>query len=490
MNSRMFLLLLNIFIAGFVVIALEILGIRILAAVFGYSIFVWGTIIGIILVSLSIGYYSGGLIADRSNSFATIYKVILGGTFYLALTIMGYPFLLSYLAKWNQIAGITLASVILLVPPSIFLSMVSPIAIKALLKETGQGKTIGGIYSLSNLGSILGVFVTTFLLVPFLGSNATLLLCFATLIVFALAGLKLENPSKKTFLAFLVIGLVLFFASTAIAERVKSGTVLKTETIYNSIEIRDSLGTRYLLLNGHPMSYKDKEEKLEMYFYDGMAVFPELIQANDMLILGFGTGTVSGKIGAFFPDVFVEGVEIDGKVVELGRQYFGLRESEMLVVYVDDARHFLQVTERKYSIIFNNAINAKFIPFHLVSKEFFGLSAEKLKEDGVLVNYSFYTSEKTVLRNSIARTMCDVFPSVYYLEFPLQSVSLLYGFKQETGMEQIAAWVERAKQRSENKDAITLFEHYLDMKEFDCLQGEVITDDRNPIDLITLEQIM
>ena len=490
MNSRMFLLLLNIFIAGFVVIALEILGIRILASVFGYSIFVWGTIIGIVLISLSIGYYGGGLIADRSCSFSTIYKVILGGTFYLALTITSYPFLLKFMGKWDQILGITAASVILLVPPSILLSMVSPIAIKALLKEKGQGKTIGGIYALSNLGSILGVFVTTFMLIPFLGSKATLLLCFAVLIIAALIGLKLENPSKKIFLILLVIGLVLFSASFAIAEPVKKGTVLKTESVYNSIEIRDSLGTRYLLLNGHPMSYTDTPERLENYFYDAVAVFPELMEKDDILILGFGTGTVSGKIEAFYPDVFVEGVEIDPKVVELAREYFGLRESEKLVVHVDDARHFVQITPRKYSIIFNNTINAKFIPFHLVTKEFFELSSNKLDEDGVLVNYSFYTNEKTILRDSIARTMCEIFPSVYYLDFPLQSVSLIFGFKQQTSTEQLLQWVEEAKQRNQHSNAEPLFDHYQNIQQFDCSRGELITDDKNPIDRITLEQII
>ncbi len=489
MNSKLFLLLLNIFLAGFVVIALEILGIRILASVFGYSIFVWGTVIGIILVSLSIGYYAGGLLADRSSSFATIYKIILVGTFYLAFTIMSYPFLLNAFGKWNQITGISIASVILLVPPSILLSMVSPIAIKALLKEKGQGKTIGSIYSLSNIGSILGVFATTFLLIPFFGSKATLLLCFAVLVFFALFGLFLEKPSKRVFLSALVISIVLFSASLAVAEPVKTGTVIKTESAYNVIEVRDSLGTRYLLLNGHPMSYKDKEEKLETYFYDAIAVFPALYGKDNMLILGFGTGTVSGKINAFFPDVFVEGVEIDPVVIELAREYFGLQESESLIVHVDDARHFLQASEKKYGIIFNNAINAKFIPFHVVSKEFFELASDKLDKDGVLANYSFYSGDKTILRESIGATMCMVFPSVYSLDFPVQNVSLLFGFKEETSKEEIAARVEAAKQQHNLPEANPLFEHFLQMQEVNCLQGEVITDDKNPIDLLTLQQI-
>jgi spermidine synthase len=486
----MFLLLLNIFVAGFVVIALEILGIRILASVFGYSIFVWGTIIGIILVALSIGYYGGGLVADRSSSFATIYKVILAGTFYLAITIMSYPFLLGYLAKWDQVLGISLGSIILLVPPAVLLSMVSPIAIKALLREKQEGKIIGGIYSLSNAGSILGVFITTFILIPELGSKGTLLLCFGGTLGFALLGLLLEKPARKVILGFFVAGIVLMLGGFVIAEPVKQRTVLKTESVYNSIEIADSLGTRYLLLNGHPMSYKDLGEvKLEHYFYDAMAVLPEMLGKRDMLVLGFGSGTVWEKIDAFFPGVYVEGVEIDGKVVEIGREYFGLRESEKLKVHVDDARHFVQNAEREYSIVFNNAINAKFIPFHLVTREFFGMCSEKLAEDGVMVNYSFYTEGETVLRDSIARTMCEVFPSVYYLDFPMQNVSLLYGFKQETGKNEIAELVSRAVRGNENENAIALFEYHLNMEEFNCSAGEIITDDKNPIDLITLKQI-
>ncbi len=490
MNSRKIVLLVNIFLAGFVVIALEILGIRILASFFGYSIFVWGTVIGIVLASLSVGYFFGGILADKSPRFSTVYKVIFIALLYLAVSITAYPFLLESLSKWDLFAGLSLASIILLVPPSILLSMVSPIATKSLLKKQQEGKTIGNIYALSNLGSIIGVFATTFYFIPFFGSKATMIFCFVSSIVFVLIGFALEKTGKKKLFVFGIISLTLF-ASIFVFVKTPSRYLLhSTESVYNLIEIKQFNGTKWLLLNGYPMSYKEKEETLEMYFYDAMAVFPRIVSSEEILILGFASGTVSGKIETFFPEVKVVGVEIDPKVVQLSKEHFGLKESEKLKVFVDDARHYLQVNEKKHGIIFNNAINAKFIPFHLVSKEFFELSSKRLKKDGVLVNYSFYSKEKTLLRDSISRTMCEVFPDVYYLNFPLQQVSLLFGFKKKTTKEELIQRIDSAKPTTENEDAKELMDYFKEIKKFDCLQGQIITDDKNPIDQITLEQII
>ncbi|MBN1941124.1 MAG: fused MFS/spermidine synthase, partial [Candidatus Diapherotrites archaeon] len=447
MNPGKAVLLLNVFLAGFVVMALEIVGIRILASFFGYSIFVWGTIIGIILVSLSIGYFFGGMLADRAGKFETIYKIILAATFYLAIAIIIYPLFLEAISKWNLFAGISLASVILLVPPSILLSMVSPIATKMLLKKGKEGTTIGNIYALSNFGSILGVFLPTFYFLPFFGSKATMIGCFAGLVITALIGLNLEKARKKILLAMLVIAVLLFSAIFVFAETPSKYLLVSTESAYNLIEVKQFDGTRWLILNGSPMSYHEENETLELYFYDAMAVFPHIIEKEDVLILGFASGTVAGKIESFYPEVAIEGVELDGKVVELAYSHFGLGELENTKVFVDDARHFLQVNDKRYGIIFNNTINARFIPFHTVSKEFFELADSRLEEDGVLVNYSFYTTqntcedsweaglmcgtiesasyEKTMVRDSIARTMCEVFEDVYYLNFPNQNVSLL-----------------------------------------------------------------
>jgi hypothetical protein len=106
-----------------------------------------------------------------------------------------------------------------------------------------------------------------------------------------------------------------------------------------------------------------------------------------------------------------------------------------------------------------------------------------------MVNYSLYYEGKTILRDDIARTMCGVFPSVYFLDFPQQKVSLLFGFKEKTGKGQISSMVDSAISRNENEAVKIVMGHFKNIEAFDCGKGQAITDDKNPIDSITLEQI-
>ena len=490
MKFDRFILLCNVFFAGFVIMALEIVGIRILASFFGYSVFVWGSAIGIVLVSLSIGYWLGGIVADRSSRPTKIYKIIFISVIYLCLAILAYNYMLEYLSEWNFFTGLLIASLVLLVPPSFLLSMIPPIATKALLEKNKEGRTIGNIYALSNVGSILGTFATTFYLIPILGSRLTLTYSSAGMLLLVMLGFLTERVHAKRF--FLIFFVSAMFLSVPIIFPEHKGpyTLLKTESVYNTIELREHAGTRWLLLNGYPMSYKEKEPKLGSTFYDAMACFPELIGAKDVLILGFAAGTVAGKMNAFFPGKKIVGVEIDPKVVKLAKEYFSLQESEKLRVYVDDARHFLINDKNSYDVIFNNTINARFIPFHLVTKEFFELAKSRLKSKGVIISYSFYAENKTLLRDSIARTMCEVFPSVYYLNFPVQKVSLVFGFSERISKEELLNMVESAKGKVKDESVIRLFNHFKNMQRFDCSKGTLITDDKNPIDSITLKQII
>ncbi|MEM4663215.1 MAG: fused MFS/spermidine synthase [Candidatus Diapherotrites archaeon] len=472
--------------------ALEIIGMRILASFFGYSVFVWGTIIGIVLVSLSIGYWLGGILADICYSYATIYKLILGSVLYLLVGIIAYPYFLEFLSESSFLFGLIVSTCLLLVPPSVLLSMVPPISTKALLKKKDEGKTIGNVYAISNVGSILGTFITTFYLLPYLGSRNSMILCVFAMAFFIVLGFWLEKISKKKVLLVAILIAFFSFIIFNMSEPITNRTLLKVESIYNTIEVREIGQTRWLLLNGHPMSYYEKKPTITNYFYDALAVFPKITGAKNILILGFATGTIANKTSYLLPNTKIEGVEIDPDVVKIAREYFGLRESEKVRVFIDDARHFVKKTDGSYDIIINNTINAKFIPFHLVTKEFFEQCDKKLSEKGVMINYSMYSEEKTMIRDSIAKTMCQVFPSVFYLNFPNQQVSLVFGFKEKTTQSKIEETIEEAMLDEQSSDIKQLMQHIKQIREFDCSsnKGEIITDDKNPVDNITLEQII
>jgi len=186
---RKILLELVVFICGAVVMIFEIVGSRILGPYIGTSIFVWTSLIGIILASLSLGYWFGGKMADRNPSFKQLVWIIIIAAFFIGLTISGKEDLLGLLSR--QFTGIrmqaVISTIILFAPASVFLGMVTPYAVRLKIKDVkSSGRTVGNLYAISTIGSIIGTFLAGFVLIPFLGSTNILVLIAALLIITAL----------------------------------------------------------------------------------------------------------------------------------------------------------------------------------------------------------------------------------------------------------------------------------------------------------------
>jgi predicted membrane-bound spermidine synthase len=204
-------LLVSVFVSGAVVMALELLGSRLLAPVFGNSIFVWGSLIGVVLSALSAGYYLGGKLADRKPEFQLLSVIIFAaGLLVIALPAIAPP-LFDGIVKLDMGDRYSplLATLALLGPPSLLLGMVSPFAIRLVARSVeGLGRVSGNLYALSTLGSILGTFFTVFVLIPEFGVNKILLGLGVLLLVVAFLGLRFR---MKAFV--LVVLLVMPFAA-------------------------------------------------------------------------------------------------------------------------------------------------------------------------------------------------------------------------------------------------------------------------------------
>src|SRR6202162_6323779 len=150
---------------------------RLLAPYFGTSLYVWGVLIGLILIYLSAGYVIGGRLADRHPRDEGLYPVTAwAGLWIGVIPLVSYPILLASQQGFKDlsvglVAGTLLAVVLLFAIPVILLGCVSPFAIRLLLKnvETG-GNTAGRIYALSTAGSILGTFLPVFWFIPTFGT--------------------------------------------------------------------------------------------------------------------------------------------------------------------------------------------------------------------------------------------------------------------------------------------------------------------------------
>lgn len=169
-----------VFICGASVMAYEIIGSRMLGPYVGTSMFVWTSIIGVILLSLSLGYMWGGRIADQKPRADILSMYIFIAGLFIILSIFVKDILLEFLL--NTISNVkvvsVVASILLFTIPSVLLGMVSPFAARIKMKSVEKsGSTVGNLYAISTVGSIIGVFLAGFYLIPtFKITNILLLL--------------------------------------------------------------------------------------------------------------------------------------------------------------------------------------------------------------------------------------------------------------------------------------------------------------------------
>lgn len=170
MNLSKYILEVVVFLCGMIVLIFEIVGSRVLAPYFGTSTFVWTSLIGVILTSLSFGYSIGGRLADKKPDIHLLSKIVLFSSFaIIAMILMRDPLLTYIFHSIESIKiGSILAAVMLFFPASVLMGMVSPYALKLKIKNLSTtGATAGNMSALSTAGSISGTFLAGFYLIPF-----------------------------------------------------------------------------------------------------------------------------------------------------------------------------------------------------------------------------------------------------------------------------------------------------------------------------------
>ena len=161
-----------VFLSGCIVMSFEILGSRILAPHFGNNIFVWGSLIGVFLGGLTVGYWAGGKLADYIKDLRCFALILLLPGINLCLL----PLYCDPVNFWifDRQFGMRveplLSSTILFFPPLIFFGAVIPYAVKLQVKNIDWlGRKVGNLYALSSIGSIVGTILTAFYLITLVG---------------------------------------------------------------------------------------------------------------------------------------------------------------------------------------------------------------------------------------------------------------------------------------------------------------------------------
>ncbi|RIK73787.1 MAG: hypothetical protein DCC67_17460 [Planctomycetota bacterium] len=502
-----------VFVSGAALMGLEIVGSRLLAPYFGNSVFVWGSLISLFLIALSLGYYIGGWLSDRRPSrvlLNSIVIVVAAMMFLIAATaaaVCDAVVRSGFGEKW----GPFLAGAILFLAPSLGMGIVSPFAIRLAAQSVASvGRVAGTLYALSTLGSIAGTMITTFVLIPSFGATAILKGLAAALMLAAVATFPFASVGAAVRGgAVALVGLAAcMWAIDDTRAAVPPGTTLVREldTPYHHITVIDerTSGARQLKFDRFIESaielappHRSKSLYTE-YFHLALLPKPDVSRA---LFIGAGGGVGPRAFHAHDPAMEIDVVDIDQAVLDVARLDFYLEASPKIRTIAADGRMFVRnAPDGRYDCIVLDAFTiGGRIPFHLATREFFELCRRKLTRGGVfLMNVnSALRGDASPIFQSMYKTIDEAFPSVHAFALGLQ-----YGLRdQSTNIILVAvnddreitpqAWQDLAQQYSStsyvDRQAVERIIADLVTELPDMAAAAIFTDDYAPIETMRFE---
>lgn len=394
MNLKKYLLEIIVFSSGASVMIFEIIGSRILGPYLGTSIFVWTSIIGIILASLSLGYHLGGKLSDKNPHIKNLSIIFFLASILMLFTIViKNNFLLFLVGMVSSIRiNAVIASIILFSPVSVMLGMVSPYAVRLKIQDVEHsGSTVGNLYALSTLGSIFGTFLAGFWLIPSFG--ATNILIGLVIILLLLSIISFPRELLRSKIALSVLCVILIGGNTyQMYVRAQNGFV-ELDTAYSHVLIIDSQDEngkdiRTLKINNEFSSaiYLNSYDLVYGYtkFYDLAEYFTPKIE--NTLMIGGAAYSYPKYFLEKYKDAKIDVIEIDSELTEIAKKYFGLESNPRLTTYHEDGRTFLNRSNKKYDVIYGDAFSSVYtVPFQLTTQEAVKQMYNKLTDEGVLI---------------------------------------------------------------------------------------------------------
>jgi spermidine synthase len=490
-------LMLTALLCGAMVMVIEVMGSRLIGPFFGVSLYVWTSLIAVTMMALAGGYAIGGVIADRRGTADTLYLIILS----TGLELFLVPLLKGPILNLCYPLGLRLGaftSALLLLGPSLFLlGCVSPFLVKLATRELDKiGRTVGGFYALSTIGSVLGTVIAGFVLIAYFGVEQIFGLVGSLLVTLAVVYFLVFRKKWLAVAAFVVPVLLFPGGYTPGTSRLLDNGTLATSIVaqdshYGSLKVVDytykQVHTREMVIDGLIQGAIDMKTGESVYSY---SYFLERIpralnpSGTSCLVIGLGAGLVPRyyeKLG-----VRTDVVDIDPGVVKLARDYFGYDLKGD--VYIEDARYFLKRSEEQYDYVILDVFSGDTTPGYLISREAVALLAARLTEGGVLgINLVGSLKRDTFMTASVIKTLRTAFDQVEI--YPTFSVDKGKGW----GNLEVMAYM--GPPRSFDRAELTATPmHWLAQRDAGHLIGTrfefpedtpaiVLSDDYNPLDV-------
>lgn len=504
LKNKLYLYLTEFF-AGMSVMAVELGASRLLAPYFSSSQIVWTIIIGTIMIAMALGNIYGGRKADKDPDPDKLYRCITVAAIWIALipvagkyVILGISALLVFSVNSNFLIWAAFAAcMVIFVFPLFLLGTVTPSLAKYTMENLEDNARIVGTLGAANtIGSIIGTFVPTFVTIPAVGTSVTFLIFAGILLALAL----IYFISGKVKSGGAVAGVLIFLASCVLGHSSnfafwKNDLVYEGESIYNYLQVEDTDDSIILSTNVlfGVQSIRMKQEGLTGMYYDYAMAAPFMAGVEDrqaagepldVLILGMGTGTFGSQCARYYPELSIEGVEIDQKITDLAREYFALPESMPVTTY--DGRAYLNAVDKQYDVIMVDAYQDITIPFQMSSIEFFTLVRDHLRPDGVMVvNMNMRGQKEGSINQYLADTISRVFSAVYTVDVSRSTNRELFA----SNNPEMLAVMERNASLCGDAELRAMLGRISDGLSPYEAGDYLMTDDRAPVELLGMQVI-
>jgi predicted membrane-bound spermidine synthase len=454
-----------VFALGMQTMILELTLPRLLAPAFGNTLFCWTAAIGEVLAALAVGYQIGGLIStgDKDTNAKRLWRLSLASAACVAFTGFMGDRVINTLSDLGMVCGPLVATFLLAVPAVGAGAAVLPLSVALASGQASEGKNSGTIYALSTVGSVLGVLVTGYFLLPTLGVMGTLF-CGAALVIFML----LFTGRLLLPITILSILCVLYYGSFRHLSRY---VLVDKSNGYHRIKVVQHKG------DGPPIRLLYLDSTLEgavktdsrnpgiPYQREGARIAASMPDLRRCFFMGGGAFCMPGYIKHRRPDVIVDVAEIDPDLVKISKEYFALEDD--VNVHIGDAREVLDHTTKQYGLIMNDAFHGiRNIPFHLVTRDFNRIVKQRLTDKGIYcVNVmGFYPNSRFVC--SIIKTLEQDFKHLNYIDVGKKKVKNM--------------WVLASKR------PINIGKYLIKTHEY----GMILTDNHAPIEYLIADDLL
>jgi predicted membrane-bound spermidine synthase len=407
---------------------LEIVAGRLLAPILGVSLYTWTSVIGVVLAGISLGNYLGGRMADRWPSRSAVALIYFAGSL-ASLAILGlvrYAHLLSLPSGAPAIVQVIWLTAVLFFVPSTIVSAATPLLTRLSLHSVAEGgRVVGRIQAAAALGSIVGTFLTGFVLISSFGTRRIVAGVAVTLLLLALASRPLWPRGR-------LYGLALLLGVVTIAAGWVSHSDCERESDYYCIKVR----TVTLRLATQPSGPKVTGDFKALYLD---RLLHGIVNISDAGFLFYGYERLyADAIATLFPsgssiDAFFLGggeyafprylesrykgsidvAEIDPAVTSIARSHLGLNPTDRMRIHHQDARRFLAALppDTRFDVVLGDTFNDFQVPYQLTTREFNNLLARHMKDDGLYLLNVIDAIHNDFLRSEI-RTLRETFPYV------------------------------------------------------------------------------